>query len=166
MGMLKKYYRGMDQDMKTLKLIAIGTILILTPTLSHSSDLVHTFGSPSFSGIGQSQHFLSIAQIEHNRKQKIKDDAESAQREAEREEANKTINKFLQNVESRIYAQISKNLVDSMFEENGALTGTAELEGATIYWVKDVTAGTITVTITEEDGTITELVVPLTGFGF
>ena len=152
--------------MKTLKLIAIGTILILTPTLSHSSDLVHTFGSPSFSGIGQSQHFLSIAQIEHNRKQKIKDDAESAQREAEREEANKTINKFLQNVESRIYAQISKNLVDSMFEENGALTGTAELEGATIYWVKHVTAGTITVTITEEDGTITELVVPLTGFGF
>ena len=152
--------------MKTLKLIAIGTILILTPTLSHSSDLVHTFGSPSFSGIGQSQHFLSIAQIEHNRKQKIKDDAESAQREAEREEANKTINKFLQNVESRIYAQISKNLVDSMFEENGALTGTALLEGDTIYWVKDVTAGTITVTITEEDGTITELVVPLTGFGF
>ena len=154
----------MDQDMK--KLIAIGVLLTIIPTLSHASDLVHTFGSPSFSGIGQSQHFLSIAQIEHSRKQKIKDDAEAAEREAEREEANKTINKFLQNVESRIYAQISKNLVDSMFEENGALTGTAELEGATIYWVKDVTAGTITVTITEEDGTITELVVPLTGFGF
>ena len=154
----------MDQDMK--KLIAIGVLLTIIPTLSHASDLVHTFGSPSFSGIGQSQHFLSIAQIEHNRKQKIKDDAEAAEREAEREEANKTINKFLQNVESRIYAQISKNLVDSMFEENGAMSGTAELEGATIYWVKDETAGTITVTITDEDGTVTELVVPLTGFGF
>ena len=154
----------MDQDMK--KLIAIGVLLTIIPTLSHASDLVHTFGSPSFSGIGQSQHFLSIAQIEHNRKQKLKDDAEAAEREAEREEANKTINKFINNVESRIYAQISKNLVDSMFEENGALTGTAELEGATIYWVKDLTAGTITVTITEEDGSVTELVVPLTGFGF
>lgn len=152
--------------MKTLKLTLIGILLTTIPTLSHSSDLVHTFGSPSFSGIGQSQHFLSIAQIEHNRKQKIKDDEEAALREAEREEANRTINKFLQNVESRIYAQISKNLVDSMFEENGALTGTAELEGATIYWVKDETAGTITVTITEEDGTVTELIVPLTGFGF
>tara|TARA_R110002153_G_scaffold119383_1_gene264502 strand:- start:14 stop:478 length:465 start_codon:yes stop_codon:yes gene_type:complete len=154
----------MDQDMK--KLIAIGVLLTIIPTLSHASDLVHTFGSPSFSGIGQSQHFLSIAQIEHNRKQKLKDDAESAEREAAREEANKTINKFINNVESRIYAQISKNLVDSMFEDDGALTGTAELEGATIYWVKDLTAGTITVTITEEDGTTTELVVPLTGFGF
>ena len=148
------------------KLIAIGVLLTIIPTLSHSSDLVHTFGSPSFSGIGQSQHFLSIAQIEHNRKQKLKDDAEAAEREAEREEANKTINKFINNVESRIYAQISKNLVDSMFEDDGALTGTAELEGATIYWVKDLTAGTITVTITEEDGSVTELVVPLTGFGF
>ena len=154
----------MDQDMK--KLIAIGVLLTIIPTLSHSSDLVHTFGSPSFSGIGQSQHFLSIAQIEHNRKQKLKDDAEAAEREAAREEANKTINKFINNVESRIYAQISKNLVDSMFEENGALSGTADLEGATIYWVKDLTAGTITVTITEEDGSVTELVVPLTGFGF
>ena len=57
------------------KLIAIGVLLTIIPTLSHSSDLVHTFGSPSFSGIGQSQHFLSIAQIEHNRKQKLKDDA-------------------------------------------------------------------------------------------
>ena len=154
----------MDQDMK--KLIAIGVLLTIIPILSHASDLVHTFGSPSFSGIGQSQHFLSIAQIEHNRKQKLKDDAEAAEREAAREEANKTINKFINNVESRIYAQISKNLVDAMFEENGALSGTADLEGATIYWVKDLTAGTITVTITEEDGSVTELVVPLTGFGF
>ena len=135
------------------KLIVIGVLLTIIPTLSHASDLVHTFGSPSFSGIGQSQHFLSIAQIEHNRKEKIL-------------EANETINKFIANVESRIYAQISKNLVDGMFEEDGALSGTAELEGATIYWVKDVTAGTITVTITDEDGTVTELVVPLTGFGF
>jgi hypothetical protein len=53
-----------------------------------------------------------------------------------------------------------------MFEEDGALTGTAELEGATIYWVKDVTANTITVQITEEDGTFTEITVPLDGFGF
>ncbi len=152
--------------MKTLTLTLIGVLLTTIPTISHSSDLVHSFGSPSFSGIGQSQHFLSIAQIEHNRKQKIKDDAEAEERRIAREEANETINKFITNVESRIYAQISKNLVDSMFEDDGALSGTAELEGATIYWIKDLTAGTITVTITEEDGTTTELVVPLTGFGF
>tara|TARA_Y100000389_G_scaffold202631_1_gene248501 strand:+ start:596 stop:1048 length:453 start_codon:yes stop_codon:yes gene_type:complete len=150
--------------MKTLK--TIGVLLTIIPTLSYAGDLVHTFGSPSFSGIGQSQHFLSIAQIEHNRKEKIQDDLDAAEREAERAESNKTINKFINNVESRIYAQISKNLVDSMFEDNGELSGTADLEGATIYWEKDMTAGTITVQITEEDGTFTELIVPLTGFGF
>jgi Na+-transporting NADH:ubiquinone oxidoreductase subunit NqrC len=150
--------------MKILK--ATISLLVIIPTISYAGDLVHSFGSPSFSGIGQSQHFLSIAQIEHNRKEKLQDDLDAADREAAREEANKTINKFIQNVESRIYAQISKNLVDSMFEDDGALSGTADLEGATIYWEKDLTAGTITVQITEEDGSFTEIVVPLTGFGF
>ncbi len=141
-------------------------MLLISPTLSQAQELVHEFGSPSFSGIGQSQHFLSIEQLQHQRTQKIKDDAEAEERRLKREEENETINKFINNVESRIYAQISKNLVDGMFEDGGALTGTAELEGATIYWVKDVTANTITVQITEEDGTFTEITVPLDGFGF
>ena len=124
------------------------------------------FKNPSFSGQGYSNHVLAIEQLQANRKQALKEEKEAAEREAEREAANTTLAKFLNNVESRIYANISKNLVDGMFEENGALSGTADIEGATIYWVKDVTAGTITVQITEADGTFTELVVPLTGFGF
>ncbi len=141
-------------------------IILISPTLSQAQDLVHEFGSPSFSGIGQSQHFLSLEQLQYQRKEKLRTDAEAEERRLKREEENETINKFINNVESRIYAQISKNLVDGMFEEDGALTGTAELEGATIYWVKDVTANTITVQITEEDGTFTEITVPLDGFGF
>ena len=141
-------------------------MLILSPVSLSASDLVHDFSSPSFSGIGQSQHFLSIEQLQHQRKQKIKDDAEAEERRLKREEENETINKFINNVESRIYAQISKQMVDSMFEDNCALTGTADLDGATIYWIKDLTTNTITVQITEEDGTFTEITVPLDGFGF
>ena len=124
------------------------------------------FKNPSFSGQGYSNHVLAIEQLQANREQALKEEKEAADREAAREAANTTLAKFLNNVESRIYANISKNLVDGMFEENGALSGTANIEGATIYWVKDTTAGTITVQITEADGTFTELVVPLTGFGF
>jgi len=131
-----------------------------------ADSMTFQFKNPSFSGQGYSNHVLAIEQLQANRKQALKDEAEAAEREAAREAANTTLAKFLNNVESRIYANISKNLVDGMFEENGALTGTAEIEGATIYWIKDETAGTITVQITEEDGTFTELVVPLTGFGF
>lgn len=145
----------------------ISIVAVFAFIASASADtMTFQFNNPSFSGQGYSNHVLAIEQLQHQRKEKLKEEAEAAQREAEREAANTTLAKFLNNVESRIYANISKNLVDGMFEENGALTGTAEIEGATIYWVKDETAGTITVTITEADGTLTELVVPLTGFGF
>jgi hypothetical protein len=144
-------------------------IIVAAVTLSGAAmadTMTFQFNNPSFSGQGYSNHVLAIEQLQANRKQALKEEKEAAEREAEREAANTTLAKFLNNVESRIYANISKNLVDGMFEENGALNGTAEIEGATIYWVKDTTAGTITVQITEADGTFTELVVPLTGFGF
>ena len=145
----------------------VSIIAVLAFTASASADtMTFQFKNPSFSGQGYSNHVLAIEQLQANRKQALKEEAEAKEREAARELANTTLAKFLNNVESRIYANISKNLVDGMFEENGALTGTAEIEGATIYWIKDETAGTITVQITEADGTFTELVVPLTGFGF
>ena len=91
---------------------------------------------------------------------------ESEERRKQREAESTTLAKFLSNVESRIYAQLSKQMVDNMFSDTGALTGTAEIEGATIYWIKDASTDTITVQITEEDGTFTEIIVPLSGFGF
>ena len=148
------------------KIGAITLILTLAASTAVADSMSFNFKNPSFSGQGYSNHVLAIEQLQFNRQKELKEEAEAAEREAAREAANTTLAKFLNNVESRIYAQISKNLVDGMFEENGALTGTAEIEGATIYWIKDETAGTITVQITEEDGTFTELIVPLTGFGF
>jgi len=148
------------------KLYIIGMAIALVAGTASADTMTFEFKNPSFSGQGYSNHVLAIEQLQHQRKQQLKEEAEAKQREAEREAANTTLAKFLNNVESRIYANISKNLVDGMFEENGALNGTAEIEGATIYWVKDTTAGTITVQIAEADGTFTELVVPLTGFGF
>lgn len=154
--------KSIFQSLKLSTKILIGIISLS----SFSDDLVFQFGNPSFSGTGQSQHFLSIEQLQFQRSQDIKDKAQSAARQAQRDEENETINKFIKNVESRIYAQISKQMVDNMFTDNGDTSGTADLDGATIYWVKDVTAGTITIQITEDDGTFTELTVPITGFGF
>ena len=143
-----------------------GVLFGLMLSISQASELVHSFSNPSFSGNGYSSHVLSIEQLQFQRQKEIKEKAAADQRAAEREAEQTTLAKFLKNVESRIYANISKNLVDGMFEDDGALTGTAEIEGATIVWVKDITADTITVTITEEDGTVTEMTVPLSGFGF
>lgn len=136
-------------------------------TASASADqLTHSFKNPAFSGNGYSNHVLAIDQLQQQRKKEREDEQKALAREQQREAENSTLAKFLKNVESRIYANISKNLVDGMFTEDGATSGTAEIEGATITWIKDVTSDTITVTIVEEDGTTTELTVPMSGFGF
>ena len=139
---------------------------MMTLMTSAKGELVHDFKNPSFSGQGYSNHVLAIEQLQHQRKKDLKEKREADAAKAKREAESSTLAKFLNNVESRIYAQLSKQLVDNMFSDTGATSGTAEIEGATIYWVKDETSGTITIQITETDGTFTELIVPIDGFGF
>lgn len=146
-------------------ILALIAAILLTQS-SFASELIFEFKNPSFSGQGYSNHVLAIEQLQFQRKKEAEEKAEAERRAAEREAESTTLAKFLSNVESRIYAQLSKQLVDNMFTDDGALSGTAEIEGASIYWIKDTTADTITVQITEEDGTFTEIVVPLSGFGF
>ena len=152
--------------MKTLIKLSVFFGFILFSTSLQSSELVQDFKNPSFSGNGYSSHVLSIDQLERQRKQKIKEDKEAAERQAKRDEDNKTINRFIANVESRIYANLSKQLVDNMFGDTGQTSGTAEIEGAQIVWNKDTDLGTINITITADDGTVTTLTVPIGDFGF
>ena len=156
--------------MRSLFLI-LGTLAFVSViTDTRSGEIVHEFSNPSFSGNGYSTHVLSLEQLRYNRENKIKDDQKSADAAAKRDEENTTINKFIKNVESRIYANLSKQLVDNMFgtECTGECptSGTAEVEGSTIYWIKDTTTETITLTITDPNGTVTTMSVPLGDFQF
>jgi len=141
-------------------------LLLFLCSFSYAGELTHNFNNPSFSGQGYSGHVLALEQLQYTRKEQIKDDEEAAKRDAKREEENETINRFLANLESRIYANLSKQLVDNMFSSDGATSGTAEIEGAEIYWEKDVDLGTIMIRVTEEDGTVTTVTVPVGDFGF
>jgi len=151
-------------------------VVILTFSLDHillASELTHDFKNPAFSGNGYSQHVLSINQLEVQRENKVFDDLKSAKAAAERAEKNKTVNKFIANVESRIYANLSKQLVDNMFGtscDSSTTTcptsGTSTIEGAQIAWVKDTTTEIITLTITADDGTVTTMAVPIGDFKF
>ena len=99
-----------------MKLILPVTFLLAVFSFSvHADEIKFKFKNPSFSGSGTGAHYLTIENQEKSRRDKIKDDIEAALRQAEREDANSTINKFIRNLESRIYSQISKGLVDSMF---------------------------------------------------
>ena len=83
-----------------------------------SGQLTHQFKSPSFTGNGYSSHMLTIENQEFSRKKALKEKKEAAERQAASDEANTNLSKFMKNVESRIYAQLSKQLVDSMFGED------------------------------------------------
>ena len=162
--------------MKTSSKVVMLVVTYLILTLDNillASELVHDFKNPAFSGNGYSQHVLSVNQLEVQREQKVFDDLKSAKAAAERAEKNTTINKFIANVESRIYANLSKQLVDNMFGESCdsstttcPTSGTADIEGAQIYWVKDTTTEVITLTITADDGTVTTMSVPIGEFQF
>ena len=161
--------------MKALKVLVLVGIFsyVLSASTSTASEIVHEFSNPSFSGKGYSSHVLSIEQLQYNREKQVKDDAKSAASAAERAANNTTINKFIKNVESRIYANLSKQLVDNMFGtscDSSTTTcptsGTATVEGSTIYWVKDTSTEIITLTITDPTGNVTTMSVPLGDFNF
>ena len=142
------------------------TTFLLLCTAGVGSELTHEFKNPSFSGNGYSNHVLAIEQLRYQREKEIQEKKEAQAAKLARELEQTTLNKFINNVESRIYAQLSKQMVDNMFTDDGSTSGTANIEGATIYWNKDVSTDTISITVTEADGSLTEITVPLTGFGF
>ena len=149
----------------SLRILIIGFLLVCSTSVS--ADLTWSFKSPAFHyGNGYSSHVLSVEQLQHNRKQDLADKAEAEAKRLERELENTTLNKFVKNVESRIYATLSKQMVDSMFADCGAscaTSGTAEIEGSSISWVKDTTTGAITLTVIEADGSTTTIEIPGTG---
>jgi|TARA_R100000479_G_scaffold163300_1_gene101760 hypothetical protein len=129
-----------------------------------ADEMTHSFKNPSFSGVGTSSHYLTIENQEFNRKQAIKDEIKAYQEELEREADNTTLARFIRNLESRIYAQLSRQLVDNLFGETANTSGTLELEGNTIEYSTD--GDYITLIITDQDGNTTEITLPIGDFSF
>jgi len=147
-------------------LASIGFIFLAYVFISvaYAGDLTHQWKSPAFSGQGYSAHALTIENQEFTRKAALKDKKDAAERQLIRDAANTNLSKFMKNVESRIYAQISKQLVDSMFGEDAGTSGTVTFEGTTISYVKST--DTVELTIVSPDGSSTVITVPIGDFTF
>ena len=146
-------------------------MLIFIGSLTHASELGWGFKSPAFHyGNGYSTHVLSVEQLQYNRREDRRKDAESAERAANRDGDNSILSKFMRNLESRIYATMSKQLVDAMFATCDADdtecvppdSGSANIEGAEITWAKNSDTGEITIIVDSEDG-YTEIKIPGAG---
>ncbi len=149
--------------MKILSTIFI--ILVLGVSgFADADEMVHKFKNPSFSGIGTSAHYLTIENQEHMRKMTIKEEIKALQEQIERDAENTTLARFVRNLESRIYAQLSRQLVENLFGETPSDSGILELEGNTIEF--EVVDGIITLRITDSDGNTTVISLPIGDFTF
>ena len=124
----------------------------------------YTFKSPSFNGSGYSSHVLTIENQETTRRTQAAKDIQAALQAQATAAQNTNIAKFMNNLESRIYAQISQNLATAMFANGGSNSGTMNFEGNTIFWSKD--SSNIYLTVTDAAGNQTQVTVPLGSFQF
>ena len=145
------------------KTIALSTFLLVVPFLL-ADEMVHKFKSPSFSGEGTSSHYLTIENQETNRRQAIQDEIASLQDQMERDKTNTVEARFMRNLTSRIYANLARQIESSLFGETTNKFGSMELDGNTIEY--EITDETVRVTITDAEGNVTEVLVPLNGFTF
>ena len=149
----------------TNNIVAISIFFMFAVVPIFADEIKHEFKNPSFSGYNIGAHYLTIENQEFSRKEQIEDALESARKAAERESDNTTLAKFIRNLESRIYAQMAKQLVESMFQnDNPVRFGSFVLEGSTITYeviTKDNGEEYIKLTIISEDGTETILEIPV-----
>lgn len=142
----------------------VTTTLLLLPALVFAAPLDFGYKSPSFNGVGYSSHVLTIENQEFTRRAQVQKDIQAALDKAKADASNTNIAKFMNNLESRIYAQISQNLATAMFANGGSTSGTLNFEGNTIFWSKD--SSNVYLTVTDTVGNQTTITVPLGQFQF
>lgn len=143
------------------KLLMLSLLLMSQPALAN--DIKFEFKNPSFNGNGTGAHWLTIENQEFTRKQEIQDKIEEKLKAAAAEEKNSFLNRFMNNLQSRIYSRLAAQLTDNLFASD-ASEGTLELEGSLITYKQD--EDNLTLTIKQPDGSVTEIVIPLSGFSF
>ena len=162
-GCNKNWIRLLNFE-KQAKTKALIMISLLAPFTVLATDIAFQFNNPSFSGIGQSAHYLTLDEQERTRKKAIVEERESKVDELLREKENTTLAKFIRNLESRIFSQLSRDLAESLFNsETGGSGGVFDLEGNQIAFVN--TGTEIVLTVSDTDGGITEIRIPVGSFG-
>ena len=102
----------------------------------YGSPIVFQFHSPSFSGVGQSSHYLTIENLEKSRKQALIDKAEAEERRLDNELRNSAIEVFRRNLESMFYTSLAGQIVDNIFGEDGdkQTDGRTTIDGYKVIW--------------------------------
>lgn len=137
------------------------TVTVLTILLSSNvlaNELQFNFKSPSFSGVGYSAHVLTIENLEATRRRQNDEDKKAAAAKAAADAKNTNLAKFLNNLESRVYATLSQKIAEQLFSDNGNTSGSFDIASNNVQWSSD--GSQITLRITDAAGSVTEVIVP------
>ncbi len=136
-------------------------IALLIANTTYASDMVHTFKSPAFNGIGYSSHMLTTENLARTRKQSIKDMAKAEAEQAKIQASNTPLNTFINNLQARIYSQLASQVTDAIFEAGEATFGVINLQGgATVTWQRSGDFATLFI-VDPTSGTTTQITVPI-----
>jgi hypothetical protein len=154
---------------KVITFIAVAMVYAPSCVSAPISD--YTFKSPAFNGSGYSSHVLTIENQEYTRQKAVRDQIQAALDKAKSDAANTNMSKFLSNLESRIYAQVSQNLAAAMFKDGGSDHGTfvmsRDTKGVPLTWMDwSKTLEGIQVTVNQPGQLPTTILVPLGQFQF
>ena len=149
-----------------MRIIITILVVLSINSIVNASELGFKFHSPSFSGVGKSSHYLTVENIEKTRKDAIKAQKKADAKTAKAEKDALAINKFKANLEARFYTALAKQITDNVFGSDGLQqdsgTFTSPVGGEVITWT--TTSGqspdTVTVVVTETDGTVTTYTFP------
>lgn len=145
--------------MRSRKIVLLLSIIPFTAT---ASELSFRFKNPAFSGVNYSSHVFTIEQLEDQRKQRLKEEREKIKKDLESKLEQSNLQKFIRNIEARIYAQISKDVVDKMFDSEGSNSGTIDLGGSTVSFQNDGLK--IILNVLDDRGNLTTITIPLGTF--
>ena len=148
-----------------MKKETIISLLILLAGGVAADEIKFKFKNPSFSGVGTSSHYLTIENQEFTRKEALEAEIQALKEALERDAENTTLARFIKNFESRIYAQLSRQLVDQLFGENPAENGSFTLFDNLITWTSDGSMITLEI-FNETTGETTTISIPIGDFGF
>ncbi len=147
-----------------MKLIITIIATLFLHTSLFASELNFKFGSPSFSGVGKSSHYLTIENIEKTRKDAIEAQKKADAKALKAETDALPINKFKANIEARFYTALAKQITDNVFGTDGLQqdsgTFTSPIGGEVVAWTTPSGTGNVVVTVTESDGTVTTFTMP------
>ena len=146
-------------------LLMLGVVAVCSAGTAQATEFVYQFNSPSFSGAGFSSHALTIYNMELSRKLAVAAEQKATLLQAQNDAKNTTMARFISNLESRVYNELARQITEKLFSGVGQqVVGKFAFNGGNIEYI--VVGNMIRVTITDSNGTITTVEVPMGDFGW